>query len=98
MTPGQRISVYLDDARLGCGYRRLLVLEVGRKWAVLFHLPTLRTIRLPIEQLKRNRTYREIDGNRRTLRRLIKAELATRKRLGLPYSNSGTKAALELLA
>jgi hypothetical protein len=97
MSPGQRIQLYVDDSRVGSGYRRFLVLEVGRKWVTTLYLPTLTKVRFPISELERNPSYTEVEGNRRTLHRLIKSTLKTRKRLGLPYSNSGTKAALELL-
>lgn len=97
MNPGDRIQLYLDDARVGSGYRRFLVLEIGRKWVTLFHLPSLSKLRLAREEIERNPTFRIVDGNRRTLRRLIRDTAKTRRRLGLSYSDSGAKQALELL-
>jgi hypothetical protein len=97
MSPGQRIQLYLDDSRIGSGYRRFLVLEVGRKWATLFYAPTLAKLRLPIEAVERNPSYEEVETNRRLLRRLIKDAVKTRKRLGLGYSEDAVKTALDML-
>lgn len=98
MSPGDRIQLYLDDKHVGLGYRRFLVIEVGRKWATLLYLPTLHKMRMSIEEIERNQTYREVDINRRVLRRLIKDAARQRKALQLPYSANDVKTALDLLS
>jgi hypothetical protein len=40
------VSLYLEDARIGCGFRRYLVLEVGPKFVTLFYAPKLATVRV----------------------------------------------------
>jgi len=90
------VDLYLADSKVGSGLRRYVVLKEGRKWITLFHYPTLATITVATEAYK-NATE-AADTRPRTLRRIIRRNLAQAKRLGLPDGGARTKQALAVLA
>lgn len=49
------ISLYLDHPKVGCGWRRYVVLTVGPKWARLVSAETAEAIRIPAKELATGR-------------------------------------------
>lgn len=96
-TVGDRLEVYLDRTTTGSGYRRYTVTKVGRKLVTLLYLPTLSTVDLDIRELGDNPSLRHVESNPRTLKRLIKATLAERRKLGLRSAEKVAKSVLASL-
>lgn len=84
----------LEASRAGSGERLFAVVRIGRKDALLLATATLTSVRVTIAQLKAGRDAGLKDAK---LRRIIDAKRRERKRLGLAWSESATKAALAAL-
>jgi hypothetical protein len=91
---GDRVSVWLDHAAVGCGFRRFTVLTVGRRWVKLLYLPTLATVDQDRAELERNRTLTLVESDRRQLKRLIRRTLVERNAFGLRTAAKTAKAVL----
>jgi len=90
------VDLYLADSRVGGGLRRYVVLREGRKWVSLFHFPNLSS--LTVDRATYDRKASEArDAKPRTIKRIIRRNLAQAKRLGLPDGGARTKQALEVL-
>lgn len=48
----QYVTLYLDHPKVGCGYRRFLVLKVGRKEVRLLCVESAESLKVPVADLK----------------------------------------------
>lgn len=84
------ISLYLDDAKVGCGVREFVPLRYGTKWAELLYVPTLTMVRIPLDAAKR---AKPVEVRPKALASRIYAIARQRKALGLPYNAKAAKEA-----
>lgn len=74
------VDLWLDDARIGCGRRRFIVLECGSKAVKLFYPPQLATI--TVDRITFDRHARPAaDAKPRRLCRIIRDNIAQAKRV-----------------
>ena len=90
------VDIWLDDARLGCGHRRYIVLNRGRLWVHLFYAPWLLKFKMPIKRFDEIAKPAK-DAKPRVIRRLIRENVAAARRLGMNDGGESTKLALSLL-
>jgi hypothetical protein len=88
------VQIYTDDKRLGCGWRPVLVIESGRKWARVFSPASLDAIQIPVDELRR---ARPLDVPPTRILRQIRRNRAQARRLGLPDGGKAAKAAVRML-
>lgn len=88
------VRLYIDHARIGCGFRNYLILSRGHRWARLFYIPTLTVVTIPVGVLALGVPIRH--KPRRLIGR-IRERQRERRRLGLAWSKPGTAAALDRL-
>jgi hypothetical protein len=89
------VEVYVDEARIGCGYRRFVVLSIGRKWALLFHAPTLHQVKFDRGTLATS--ARSIESAPTAVATIIRRNLKTAKRFVLKHSPRAAKLALSVI-
>jgi hypothetical protein len=85
------VELYLDNAHVGCGLRRFVVLGQGPKWVTLFYAPLLAQVK--IERKVFDHSAHPANASRR-LRSLILANVRAARRR---KSYDGGKAAKEAL-
>ena len=90
------VELWMDDRRVGCGLRRYVVLQVGRKWVRLFHAPTLQTIPMPKSEFERH-ARPAVGAKPKAVRRIIRANVQQAQRLGLWDGGKAAKEALRAL-
>jgi|SRR5581483_12307170 len=90
------VDLYLDDSRVGCGLRRFVVLEVGRKWVKLFSAPQLATVTVDRPTFDRWAKPAR-DAKPRKIAEIIRRNVAEAKRLELSFSESRAKQAVRIL-
>jgi hypothetical protein len=95
------IDLWLDDARVGCGHRRYIVLEVGTKHVKLFYPPQL--VLVTVDRVTFDRHARPArDAKVRKLARIIRDNVAAAKRVneaaGRPVMPDGGARAKQALA
>lgn len=93
------IGLYIDTdretAKVGMGYRNFLVLDRGKKWATLLYIPTVTKIRVPVEDLLRSAP---VEASRSYLKARLREAVAYRKKLNMPWSESGVNLARQVLS
>lgn len=97
------VDLWLDDARVGCGQRRYIVLEVGTKWVKLFYPPQL--VLVTVDRVTFDRHARPArDAKVRKLARIIRDNVASAKRVNeaagrpvMPDGGARAKQALKVL-
>ena len=52
MTTPQYLNLYLDHAKVGCGWRAYVLIRVGRKWARLVCTETAETLSIEVKELR----------------------------------------------
>lgn len=90
------VQLWLDHPAIGCGYRRFLILQRGRKWAKIFDPFTLCAASIPIAELA---AATPVELKARSLAARIKRlELEYQPKEGAPQPRTkAVKAALALL-
>ncbi len=88
--PGDRISLWRDGLRL------YTVIKVGRFGVTVLDTTTLRTYGVSHAALK-DPSCVVVESNPRTIRRIIRTNLAERRKLGLRSNTKAAKTVLELL-
>src|SRR5262245_29880212 len=89
------VDMYVDDRRVGCGFRRFVVLSVGRRWALLFHVPSLSQMKL--DRRTFDTTARAVNYSKRVVTSLIRVNLKQAERLGMRHSPRAAKLALSAM-
>lgn len=97
------VDLWLDDARVGCGQRRYIVLEVGTKHVKLFYPPQL--VMITVDRVTFDRHARPArDAKVRKLARIIRDNVAAAKRVNeaagkpvMPDGGARAKQALRAL-
>lgn len=97
------VDLWLDDARVGCGQRRYIVLEVGTKAVKLFYPPQL--VLITVDRVTFDRHARPArDAKVRKLARIIRDNIASAKRVNeaagrpvMPDGGARAKQALKVL-
>ena len=100
MKPGLMLTAVVDDNRIGSGFRRFMLLEINERkhTATLLYLPTLAKKVVPLALLTHRLTsFDESPPPRGKTAKRIKGTIEERKRLGLGWSLTGSRAALALL-
>jgi hypothetical protein len=93
--PAVMVELFIDEARTGAGFRRFVVLSVGSKWALLFHVPTLHQIK--VDRATFDSRARATDFNAATVAKIIRRNLATYERLKFQHSPRVAKLALSAI-
>jgi hypothetical protein len=95
------VDLWLDDARVGCGQRRFIVLEVGTRWVRLFYPPQLALVTIDRVTFDRHAKPAK-DAKVRKLARIIRDNVASAKRIneaaGKPVMPDGGARAKQALA
>ena len=74
------VDLNIDDPRVGCGWRRYVVLECGTRWVKLFYYPLLTIV--TIDRLTFDRKAKVAkDAKKRTISRIIRANLQQARRI-----------------
>lgn len=74
------VDIWLDDAKVGCGMRRYVVLECGSRWVKLFYYPSLVTV--TVDRLTFDRKAKPAkDAHKRTIARIIRENMAQAERI-----------------
>lgn len=97
------VDLWLDDAKVGCGQRRYIVLEVGTKAVKLFYPPQL--VLVTVDRVTFDRHARPArDAKVRKLARIIRDNVAAAKRVNeaagkpvMPDGGARAKQALKVL-
>lgn len=97
------VDLWLDDARVGCGQRRFIVLEVGTKHVKLFYPPQL--VLVTVDRVTFDRHAKPArDAKVRKLARIIRGNVASAKRINeaagrpvMPDGGARAKQALKVL-
>ncbi len=89
------VHLYIDDSKIGCGYRQFVVVEIGPKAVRLFNAPTLQEISVDRFVFdKRATPYRTVKSR---VINLITKTISCCDRLGIDYDARAAKAALAVL-
>lgn len=88
------VRLWLNDPHVGAGERIFFVIKRGRKFATLLYVPLLAKVSIPVSMLNGAET---IDLPTKKLLRTIRAQERDRKRLGLSYSKTVTREAINQL-
>lgn len=89
------VELYVDDAKLGCGQRNFVVVEIGPKLVTLFYPATLATLKLDRVTFERDaKPYKT--SNAKLLAR-IDAVIQSYEKSGLEYDAKAAKAAIRAL-
>lgn len=90
------VRLYVDDARIGSGWRLFVVLRIGRARALL--LEPIQLVTLTVDRATLERHGQPCPGVKPArLAKRIRANLRALKRLGLRHSSKGARAAIEIL-
>jgi hypothetical protein len=97
------VDLWLDDARVGCGQRRYIVLEVGTRWVKLFYPPQLALVTIDRVTFDRHAKPAR-DAKVRKLARIIRDNVAAAKKINeaagkpvMPDGGARAKQALQIL-
>lgn len=89
--------VWLDHPKLGCGYRRLVLFNEGRKWVSLAEIPSATIVHLKRTEVRTLQAQVEPHPHWRKLRRQLKARLEMGKALGFLIPTAEHKELLRAL-
>lgn len=86
------ININFDDAKVGTGNRRLVVIRVGPRRVECLYPATL--ARIMVDRKEFDRYARQVKFNPRFVAKLIRRNRRDRRRLGLGFPDKTVKAAL----
>jgi hypothetical protein len=98
MTKGSIVRLWVDHALIGSGYHLFTVADIGRKWAHLFHVSLLVTIKVPKADFERHAQVmpRTAVSPKRTAR-ILRANVKAAKDYQWRFSEIAADAALAAL-
>lgn len=96
------VEVWLDDAQIGCGWRRYVVLDVSAKWVRLFNAPRLTAIR--VDRVTFDRQSRAAKFKAKKVAEIIRNNINAAERINdeskavvVPDGGRDARQALEIL-
>ena len=98
LTPGQYVELNMPDNRyIGCGTRRLLILDEDGAYVNLFYPPQTARVKMLRHDYDLSLMARVLNHDPKALAKRIKANVSDRTRWGLDTGGRWTKEALALL-
>jgi hypothetical protein len=89
------VEMFVNEPRIGCGFRRFVVLSVGPRWAFLFHAPSLQ--QLKVDRVTFDRHARQTEFNQSTVGTIIRRNLEQAERNQIRHSPRAAKFALSAI-
>lgn len=93
LSPGDYAQLYVDEAAVGCGYRRFIVREVGQKIVRLFEPYQLRQISVDVREAAKA----QVLDRPRGLRQSLRERRRLMRDLKLPTGGAAAREVLDLL-
>lgn len=83
------VEINLDLPKIGCGFRRYLVMDIGPKMVALFYVPTLQVVR--IDRLTFDRRAKKVTFGKRVMTSLIRNNMEVRGRLFADHAETAQR-------
>jgi hypothetical protein len=69
------VTIYLDHALIGCGFRRALVASIGPKWVWLFYPAGLQSVQLPRGTYDNSKALPVVEYDKKLLASLVSRQV-----------------------